>query len=206
MIRVGYASMITHSHVLFRLRNVLLCSLTALAIASPWIAFIFSRTGNIIPISGKGVHQITSLTFDYLNPNHPGFPYMMFVRFIREFFLYQPLIALSKHIAWQFFISGLGLIGLILALRDRKLRTLFRPIWFFQVIILVSYLVFIGGFWHLNRYLYPVYTLMLFLHAVTLHSIESKIKWRTVDCISSLCLCIYSLCLFLCHPVLFFFI
>ena len=161
-----------------RVRNVLLCSLTALVIASPWLAFIFIRTGDIIPISGKGVHQITTLTFDYLNPNHLGFSYMMFVRFIREFLLYQPLVTLSKHIVWQLFISGLAFIGLILALRDRKFCTLFRPIWIFQIILLVSYLVFIGGFWHLNRYLYPAYTLMLLLHAATLHSIESKIVWK----------------------------
>ncbi len=160
----------------FRLRNVFLCSFAALAIAAPWIAFIFSRTGNIVPISGKGVHQITSLTFDYLNPNHPGFLYMMFIRFISEFFLFQPLVALSKHIAWQLFISGLSLVGLIITLRDRKLRTLFRPIWLFQLIMLVSYLGFIGGFWHLNRYLYPAYTLMLFLHTVTLIYLVSKIK------------------------------
>jgi len=102
----------------------------------------------------------------------------MFVRFIREFFLFQPLVALSKNIAWQLFISGLGLIGLVLALKDRNLRTLLRPIWFFQVIMLASYISFIGGFWHLNRYLYPVYTLLLLLHAVTLHSIESKIAWK----------------------------
>ena len=161
-----------------RFRNVLLCAITALVLASPWIIFTAVNTGNLVPISGRAVHQITNLTFDYLNPNHPGFPYMMFVRFIREFFLFQPLVALSEHIAWKFFISGLALSGLILALRDLKLRILLRPIWFFQVIMLVSYLVFIGGFWHLNRYLYPVYTLMLLLHAITLHSIESKTAWK----------------------------
>ncbi len=162
----------------FRARNALLCALTALIVASPWLAFLIIKTGNIIPISGKGVHQITSLTFDYRNPNHPGFASMMFVRFIREFFLYQPLINLFKHVTWQFLISGLGLIGLIITLRDRKLRILFRPLWFFQVIILVSYLVFIGGFWHLNRYLYPVYSLMLFLHVAPLRYVELKLKER----------------------------
>jgi hypothetical protein len=161
-----------------RLRNIFLCSLTALIIASPWLAFIFIRTGDIVPLSGKGVHQITSLTFDYFNSHHLGFPYMMLVRFIREFLLYQPLVTLSKNTIWQFFISGLALIGLILVLRNRKFCNLFRPIWSYQAIMLVSYLVFIGGFWHLNRYLYPVYTLMLLLHAVTLHSLESKIAWK----------------------------
>lgn len=194
---VGVAIVIDQTWLMFhdnsqsrslRLRNVLLCSLTALAIAAPWIAFIFSRTGNIIPISGKGVHQITSLTFEYLNPNNPGFLYMMFARFIRELFLYQPLITLSKNISWQFFISGLGLIGLVFAIRDRKLRTLFRPIWIFQLIMLVSYLGFVGGFWHLNRYLYPVYTLMLFLHAATLIYLGSKIKSRSWILAVGLCL------------------
>ena len=171
-----------------RFRNVLLCSLTALAIASPWIVFTISRTGSIFPISGKGVHQITNLTFDYRNPIHPGFPYMMFVHFIREFFLFQPLVALSKNISWQFFISGLALVGAILTLRDKKLRTLFRPIWLIQLIMLVSYLGFIGGFWHLNRYLYPVYTLMLFLHAATLIYLGSKIKSRSWILVVVLCL------------------
>lgn len=172
----------------FRARNVLLCSLTALAIASPWIAFIIIKTGDIIPISGKGVHQITSLTFDYRNPNHPGFSYMMFVRFIREFFLYQPLVTLFQNISWQFFISGLGLVGLIFAIRDRTLRVLFRPIWLFQLIMLVSYLGFVGGFWHLNRYLYPAYTLLLFLHATTLIYLGSKIKSRSWILAVGLCL------------------
>ena len=38
--------------------------------------------------------------------------------------------------------------------------------------------MFIGGFWHLNRYLYPVYTLMLFLHAALLGYVELKMKRR----------------------------
>jgi len=161
-----------------RIWNIIFCSLTALVVASPWILFSVITTGNIIPLSGKGVHQITSLTFNYLDPNHPGLPYMMFVRFVKEFFLYQPLIAFSKHISWQLFTTGLGVIGLLLALQNRELRTLFRPVWFFQLIILASYLVFIGGFWHLNRYLYPVYTLMLFLHTALLRYIELKVKGR----------------------------
>jgi hypothetical protein len=36
--------------------------------------------------------------------------------------------------------------------------------------------LFIGGFWHFNRYLYPAYTLTLFFHAATLRTIESKLK------------------------------
>ena len=161
-----------------RMWNIILCSLTALVVASPWILFSVITTDNMIPLSGKGVHQITSLTFNYLDPNHPGFPYMMFVHFAKEFFLYQPFIALSQHISWQLFITGLGVIGLVLALRNRELRALFRPVWFVQLIILVSYLVFIGGFWHLNRYLYPVYTLMLFLHTALLSYFELKLKGR----------------------------
>jgi hypothetical protein len=161
-----------------RNRHMIFCALTALLVASPWILFTAITTGDIIPMSGKGVHQITSITFNYRDTSHPGFPYMMFVRFIKEFFLYQPFAALFQHISWQCFISVLYLIGLLGALRDRYVRTELRAIWFFQVIILTAYLVFIGGFWHLNRYLYPVYTLMLFIHAVSLRYMESKIRVR----------------------------
>ena len=162
----------------FRVRNICYCSLIALVIASPWMIFTVINTGDIIPISGKGVHQITSVTFNYRNPYHPGFPFMMFERFKKEFLLYQPLITLSKHIYWQLFISSLGLVGFLLALRDRQLRSLLRHVWFFQAFLLLSYIAIIGGFWHLNRYLYPVYTLMLFLHAATLRYVASKIKER----------------------------
>lgn len=163
-----------------RVQNVLGCSLTALLVASPWMMFSLITTGGIIPLSGKGVHQITTLTFDYLNPNHAGFTYMMFVRFAKEFFLYQPLSALSQHIAWQLFITGLGVIGLLVTLRNQVLCSLLRPVWIFQIILLVSYIVFIGGFWHLNRYLYPVYTMMLFLHAALIGYFKLKMKRRWV--------------------------
>ena len=161
-----------------RFRNVLLCSLTALAVASPWIVFTFMNTGNLMPISGRAVHHGTSVLFNYYRPNHPGFPFMMFTHFKKEFLIYQPLAALSKHIYWQLFMSGLSLVGFIIAARDKQLRGLLRPVWIFQAALLVSYIVFIGGFWHLNRYLYPVYTLMLFLHAATLRYIETRLKLR----------------------------
>jgi hypothetical protein len=166
-----------HSRSL-KLRNILLCSLTALAVASPWIVFTIVSTGSFMPISGRAVHQITSVLFNQVEPNHPGFRFMMLVRFKEDFIRYQPLIALFKHTFWQLIISGLSLIGFILAVRDRQLRILFRPIWIFQAIILVSYIVIIGGFWHLIRYLYPIYTLMLFLHAATLRYLESRIRLR----------------------------
>ena len=161
-----------------RFRNILLCSLTALAVASPWIIFTLVSTGTIMPISGRAVHQITSVMFNHFYPNHPDFSLMMFSRFKQEFFNYQPLVALSKHMYWQLFILGLSLAGFIIAVRDKKLRELLRTVWIFQTLILVSYIVIIGGSWHLNRYLYPVYTLMLFLHAVTLRYIVSKFKLR----------------------------
>jgi len=167
-----------HSRSL-RIRNVILCSVTALAVASPWIVFTIISTGNLVPISGRAVHQVTEVVLNYLYPNHSGFSLMMLARFKREILIYQPLIALSKHTSWQLYISGLSLVGLILAVRDRQLRILFRPIFIFQTLILASYIIIIGGAWHLNRYLYPVYTLMIFLHAATLRYLESRIKLRS---------------------------
>lgn len=167
-----------HSRLL-RLRNITLCSLTALAIASPWIVFTFISTGNLMPISGRAVHQMTSINFNYFYPNHPGFLYMMFVHVKRIFLICQPLVALFKHISWQLFISSLSLLGFILAVRDRQLCTLYRPIWIFQAIILASYIIFIGGWWYVHRYLYSVFTLMLFLHAATLRYLESRFKLKS---------------------------
>jgi len=161
-----------------RLKDILLCSLTALVVASPWMIFIIINTGNLLPISGRAVRQVTNVVFNHLYLNHSGFSLMMLARFKRELLIYQPLIALSKHISWQLCISGLSLLGLILAVRDRQLRILFRPILIFQFLILASYIIIIGGAWHLNRYLYPVYTLMLFLHASTLRYLELRIKLR----------------------------
>ena len=70
------------------------------------------------------------------------------------------------------------IVGFVIAVRDKQLRDLLRPVWIFQAIMLTSYVVFVGGFWHFYRYLYPVYTLMLFLHAATLHYIESRHKLK----------------------------
>jgi uncharacterized membrane protein YoaK (UPF0700 family) len=103
---------------------------------------------------------------------------MMFVRFIKELFLYQPLAAVSQHVSWQYCISVACLGGFVCALRDRRFRTLLRSVWLFQLLMLAAYLAFIGGFWHLNRYLYPVYTLMLFIHAASLQYVESKAQKR----------------------------
>jgi len=161
-----------------RVRNILLCGLTALAIALPWMIYTFVSTGTVIPISGRAVHQITSIFLHHKNPNHPGFAFMIFGHFKKEFLAYLPLIALSKHNLWQLFIVGLSLVGFILAVMHKQLRILLRPVWIFQILILVSYIVFIGGFWHLYRYLYPVYTLMLMLYAITMGSLESRIKLK----------------------------
>ncbi len=159
-----------------RVRNILLCGLTALAIASPWLIFTFVSTGTIIPISGRAVHQITSIFINHLNPHHPGFAITIFDHFINELLTYLPLITLSHHALWQLFIAGLGLVGLILAVTNKQLRTLVRPVWIFQMLILCAYIVFIGGFWHLYRYLYPFFTLLLLLYAVSIGFLESRIK------------------------------
>jgi hypothetical protein len=104
---------------------------------------------------------------------------MMFKYFKEDFLIYQPLVALSHHTSWQLFIALLSLAGFIFALGDQKLRILLRPVWIFQVLLLISYIFIIGGFWHLNRYLYPVYTLILLLHAATLRHVGSRLKPRT---------------------------
>jgi len=162
-----------------RLRNIFLCSVTALVIASPWIVFTIMDAGTILPISGRAVHQVTSVLFDFRHPKHGSFISFMFMYFKKELFTYQPLVALSPHKTWQLFITGLSAVGFLIAWQDRKLRNLFRFVWIFQVTIVVSYIVFIGGFWHLNRYLYPVFTLMLLLHATTLSYLQSKFSLKS---------------------------
>jgi hypothetical protein len=163
-----------------RLRNILLCCFSALVIASPWIVFTIVNTGSIMPVSGKAVYQVTNVVFNHLlNQDLSSFPIMMFKYFKEDFLIYQPLVALSKNSIWQLFIVLLSLIGFIFALRDSKLRVLFRSVWFFQALLVMSYIFIIGGFWHLNRYLYPVYTLILLLHASTLRYLESRIKLKS---------------------------
>jgi hypothetical protein len=168
-----------HSRFL-RFRNMFLCCCSALAIASPWIVFTIVSTGDIIPVSGRAVYQVTNVVFNHLlNQDLSSFPLMMFKYFKEDFLIYQPLGTLSKNTFWQVFIVLLSLVGCIVALQDRKLRVLFRSVWLFQVLLLFSYIFIIGGFWHLNRYLYPVYTLILLLHASTLHYLESRIKLKS---------------------------
>jgi hypothetical protein len=111
-------------------------------------------------------------------PDHPGFALMMFSHFKDEFLIYQPLAALFENMSWKICVSCIGVFGVLLIIKDRQLRETIRPIWIFQALLLVSYIVFIGGFWHLNRYLYPVYTLMLVLHAATLRYLATKFKLK----------------------------
>jgi hypothetical protein len=161
-----------------RLRNVLLCAMTALIISSPWILFTIIRTGTLLPISGRAVHLITSVLLNYSNPNNAGFFLMMLLYFKDTLLMYQPLTILSGNIFWQLCISGLSIGGFILALKERTLLILFRPMWVFQTIIVLSYIFIIGGYWHLYRYLYPVLTLLLFLHAASLRYLASRFKLK----------------------------
>ena len=159
-----------------RMRNILLCALTALAVASPWIIFTIADTGALLPISGRAVRLVTSVLFDFRHPGHRDFTSLMYLYFKKELFAFQPLAALTQYQLWPLFITTLGLAGFFLALRDIRLRALLRPLWIFQVILVLSYIFVIGGFWHLNRYLYPVFTLLLFLHAATLAYVQSKLR------------------------------
>jgi hypothetical protein len=159
-----------------KLRNISLCSVTALAVAAPWIIFTVLRTGDFIPISGKAVHQITTVLLNRINPNHPAFSVMMFSFFQKEFLLNQPFSALFNNIAWQLLVVGFSLVGLILAIRDQQLRSRLRFLWIFQVFIVLSYIIFVGGYWHFYRYFFPVFSLMLFLHAVNLRFLVAKLK------------------------------
>jgi hypothetical protein len=161
-----------------RVRNICLCSIVALCLASPWIVFTIINTGNILPVSGRAVHFITSTFIDFYHQNRSGFSPIMFSYFKKEFLIYQPLAVLSTHTLWQLTLAGSCLIGFCTALLNRKFRTLFRSVWIFQTIMIIAYIVFIGGFWHLNRYFYPVYTFILLLHGASLHWLESKLKLK----------------------------
>jgi hypothetical protein len=161
-----------------RLRYSFLCGVTALLIASPWIVFTILDTGTILPISGRAVHQVTCVLFDFRHPKHMSFLSLMYLYFKKELFMYQPLVALANYKTWILFITGLSVVGFLIALQDQKLRNLFRSVLIYQVIIVASYIFFIGGFWHLNRYLYPVFTLMLLLHATTLGYLQSKLQLK----------------------------
>ena len=161
---------------LIKLRNILFCSVTALTVATPWITFTVLSTGDFIPISGKAVHQITTVLLDRINPNHPGFSVMMFSFFQRELLLNQPFSALFNNSVWQLFVLGFSVVGLILAIRDRQLRSRLRFLWIFQIFIVVSYTIFVGGYWHFYRYFFPIFSLILFLHAVNLGFLEAKLK------------------------------
>jgi len=159
-----------------RAKNICVCSIVALCLASPWIIFTIISTGNILPVSGKAVHLITTTFFDFYHPDHSSFLSMMLMYFKKEFLIYQPLAALSEITLWQLITTGMCFIGLFIITRNHKLREFYRPVFIFQTIMIIAYIGFIGGFWHLNRYFYPVYTLMLLIHGATLHWLESKVK------------------------------
>ena len=162
-----------------RVKNIFVCSIAALCLASPWIVFTIISTGNILPVSGRAVHLITSTFFDFYHPDHSSFLSMMFMYFKKEFLIYQPLAALFGRPFWQLTVIGMGLIGIFIIVRDQKLREFFRPVFIFQTIMIIAYIGFIGGFWHLNRYFYPIYALMLLIHGATLYWLESKIKIKS---------------------------
>lgn len=163
-----------------RVRNVLLCAATALLIASPWIIFTIMDTGAILPISGRAVRLVTSVLFDFRHPGHRDFISLMYMYVKKELFAYQPLAALLHYRFWPLCITALSLVGFFLALQNKKLRSLFRPLWIFQIILVLSYVLFIGGFWHLNRYLYPVFTLLLPLHATTLRYVQERLRLKAL--------------------------
>ena len=164
------------THLSTAFRRICLCGFTACTIALPWIIFTMIITGHILPVSGSAVRHITSVFFDYMGKETSGFPLAMLSYLGPELRLFQPFAGLSSNLVWQLFISAAALAGLIISLRDRHLRFLYRPFFLFQLIMLFCYVLFIGGFWHFNRYLYPAYTLMLFFYAATLRTIESKLK------------------------------
>jgi hypothetical protein len=174
--------------LLLRVRNILLCALTALLVALPWIAFTISDTGAILPISGRAVRLVTGVLFDFRHPGHRDFISLMYMYFKKELFAFQPLAALTHYGFWPIFITALSLAGLLLALQNKRLRGLLRPLWIFQAILVLSYILFIGGFWHLNRYLYPVFTLLLFLHAATLVYAQSKLRLQALPAGITLCI------------------
>jgi hypothetical protein len=155
--------------------------LTALLVASPWIAFTISDTGAILPISGRAVRLVTGVLFDFRHPGHRDFISLMYMYFKKELFAFQPLAALLHYPLWPLFITALSLAGLFPALLSKRLRGLLRPLLIFQAILVLSYILFIGGFWHLNRYLYPFYTLLLFLHAATLVYAQSKLRLKALS-------------------------
>ena len=163
-----------------RLRNILFCAVTALLVASPWIVFTIVDTGAILPISGRAVRLVTGVLFDFRHPGHRDFISLMYMYFKKELFAFQPLAALMHYPLWPLFITALSLAGLFLTLLNKRMRGLLRPLLIFQAILVLSYILFIGGFWHLNRYLYPVFTLLLFLHAATLVYAQSKLRLKAL--------------------------
>lgn len=178
-----------------RVFNMLCCSVTALLVASPWIVFTIITTGNLMPISGRAVNNITNIFFKYFfkrsSIDFLDSLFLMFSYFKAEFFAFQPLSGLYSlyyYPYWQWFIVLLGVVGFLFSVQDRHIRLLLRPLWIFQAMIFLFYILIIGGFWHLNRYFYPMYTLMLFLHAATFYYLESKFKLRTWVLTLILCL------------------
>ncbi len=163
-----------------RVRNIFLCAVTALLVAAPWIAFTIADTGAILPISGRAVRLVTGVLFDFRHPGHRDFVSLMYMYFKKELFAFQPLAALTPFQLWPLLITALSLAGFLLALRNIRLRSLLRPVWTFQIILVLSYIFVIGGFWHLNRYLYPVFTLLLFLHAAVLGFAQSKLRLKAL--------------------------
>jgi hypothetical protein len=161
------------------IKNICLCAIVALCLASPWIVFTILSTGNMLPVSGRAVNLITTTFFDFYHSDSSSFLSLMFTYLKKEFLLYQPLSALSKNALWPVIIIVMGLIGLIIIPRNQKLREFYRPIFIFQTIMIIAYTGFIGGFWHLNRYFYPVYTFILPIHGATLHWLGSKLKEKS---------------------------
>jgi len=161
-----------------RIYNVLTCGITALVVAAPWMLFTIMATDNVVPVSGKAVWQITKVFFDTTSAEQPNFLSLMFDFFRKEFVLFQPFAALSWSTTLQFCCMGLWLAGLILCFRDYQWRSTVLPGFIFQVLLFAAYLLAVGGFWHLNRYFFPLYTLMLFQYAVLLNYCERCIRVR----------------------------
>jgi len=170
------------SAVLKRMRHLLTCGVAAMAVAMPWMVFTIYATGSLMPVSGKAVRLITAVFFDYAHPGHGGFSLLMLEYFKKEFLLFQPFAALSWSSAWQLCCLGIWVAGLILGMKDWHRRGILIPGLIFQVLIAAAYVFIVGGFWHLNRYFFPCYTLMLLPSSVALGSIVECFKSRANIC------------------------
>jgi hypothetical protein len=155
-------------------QNALVVAFGAFLIYLPWLAYSFSTTGDLYPVSGKAIRLMSLATVDFSPTFRNWYSLILGAGFdaVARIDKTVLVVAVTTLVA-LLFVSR----GSVRTLRDRFVWLV--PAILYALLLFAAYSLYVFGPWFFERYLFPIAVVLFLIFAVIIDSLLERLRRKS---------------------------